>query len=163
MAANVATALEIEGAGQVRPVSWPDWLGLPIRDRDLAVSTVRGPVRVPTVIVAVNFSRVPKKRPRLNAVNVRLRDGGRCQYTGRELGPNEGNLDHIIPRSKGGASTWENLVWASKEVNARKGDRLPHEAGLKLLKVPKAPKELPVTAVLRNLAGIPDWKLFLAE
>ena len=58
---------------------------------------------------------------------------------------------------------WENLVWSDKVVNARKGNRLPHEAGLKLLHVPRAPKELPVTALLRNAHGIAEWKLFLNE
>ena len=56
-----------------------------------------------------------------------------------------------------------NLVWSSKQVNARKGNRLPHEAGLKLLSEPRAPKELPVTALLRNAHGIAEWKLFLND
>ena len=59
--------------------------------------------------------------------------------------------------------TWENLVWLSKQVNTRKGNRLPHEAGLKLLHEPRAPKELPVTALLRNAHGIAEWKLFVQE
>jgi hypothetical protein len=57
----------------------------------------------------------------------------------------------------------ENLVWSDKDVNQRKADRLPHEAGLKLLTVPRAPKELPVTALLRNTHGLAEWKLFLNE
>ena len=57
--------------------------------------------------------------------------------------------------------TWENLVWSAKEVNQRKADRLPHEAGLKLLSVPRAPRELPVSALLQNAHSIPDWRLFL--
>lgn len=65
--------------------------------------------------------------------------------------------------SRGGADTWENLVWSSKAVNARKGNRLPHEAGLKLLSVPRAPKDLPVTALIRNPHGVAAWKLFLNE
>ena len=77
------------------------------------------------------------------------------------LHPDEGSLDHVVPRSRGGADTWENLVWSAKEVNQRKADRLPHEAGLKLLAVPRAPKELPVTAHLRNAHGVAEWKLFL--
>ena len=66
-----------------------------------------------------------------------------------------------MPRSRGGKDAWENLVWAAREVNQRKGNRLPHEAGLKLLSVPRAPKELPVTALIRNAHGRADWKLFL--
>jgi 5-methylcytosine-specific restriction endonuclease McrA len=180
MATNVATALEIEvedtaesgslrtphsefRASAIRPVTWDEWITLPIRDGDNAVRTVRGAIRVPTVIVAVNFAKVPKKRPKLCARTIRERDDNRCQYTGALLRPDEGSLDHVVPRSRGGPDTWENLVWSSKQVNTRKGNRLPHEAGLKLLKAPRAPKELPVSALIRNAHGVAEWKLFLNE
>jgi len=163
MATNVATALEIDGENHIRPVTWDEWITLPIRDSDHAVHTVRGAIRVPTVIVAVNFAKVPKKRPKLCAKTIRERDRNRCQYTGKLLRPDEGSLDHVLPRSRGGKDEWGNLVWADKAVNARKGNRLPHEAGLKLLRVPRAPKELPVTALIRNAQAITDWKLFVKE
>jgi 5-methylcytosine-specific restriction endonuclease McrA len=180
MATNVATALDIEfddgtkeaschsslvtrHASSLRPVTWDEWITLPIRDGDNAVRTVRGAIRVPTVIVAVNFAKVPKKRPKLCARTIRERDGNRCQYTGALLRPDEGSLDHVVPRSRGGPDTWENLVWSSKQVNTRKGNRLPHEAGLKLRKVPRAPKEMPVSALIRNAHGVAEWKLFLNE
>ena len=176
MATNVATALEIEyeafdspdeasrstlHAPRFTPRSWDEWITLPIRDQDESVHTVRGQIRVPTVIVAVNYAKVPKKRPKLCARTIRERDGNRCQYTGRVLRPDEGSLDHVVPRSRGGKDAWENLVWSAKEVNQRKADRLPHEAGLKLLSVPRAPKELPAMAFIRNAHHIPDWKLFV--
>src|SRR2546421_9756268 len=163
MATNVATALEIQGEDYMRPVVWGEWITLPIREQDNSVQTVRGPIRVPTVIVLANFAKVPKKRPKLCARTIRERDANRCQYTGRLLRPEEGSLDHVVPRSRGGKDAWENLVWSAKEVNQRKADRLPHEAGLKLLKTPRAPKELPVTALLRNPPSIPEWKLFVLD
>jgi 5-methylcytosine-specific restriction endonuclease McrA len=180
MATNVATGLDIEfeetaetgsinaphsvpSVSGLRPVPWEEWITLPIRPQDHAVRTAHRKIRVPTVIVAVNFAKVPKKRPKLSARNIRQRDGNRCQYTGRLLHPDEGSLDHVVPRSRGGCDTWENLVWSAKEVNQRKADRLPHEAGLRLLKVPRAPRELPVTALLRNTHGLTEWKLFLNE
>ena len=166
MATNVATGLEIERgdgarAEALRPVSWEEWITLPIREQDESVHTVRGEIRVPTVIVAVNYAKVPKKRPKLCAKAIRERDGNRCQYTGRLLRPDEGSLDHVVPRSRGGKDAWENLVWSAKEVNQRKADRLPHEAGLKLISVPRAPKELPVSALIRNASEVEDWRLFL--
>ena len=166
LATNAATALDIElgdgnDAQALRPVTWDEWITLPVRPQDNAVRTARGAIRVPTVIVAVNFARVPKKRPKLSARAIRDRDGNRCQYTGRLLRPDEGSLDHVLPRSRGGQDTWENLVWADKNVNQRKADRLPHEAGLKLLGVPRAPREQPVTAFLRNAHGLAEWNLFL--
>ena len=177
MATNAATALDIKiedaselrtphsefRASAVRPVTWDEWITLPVREGDHAVRTARGAIRVPTVIVAVNFARVPKKRPKLSAKNIRERDGNRCQYTGRLLHPDEGSLDHVVPRSRGGKDAWENLVWSAKDVNQRKADRLPHEAGLKLLAIPLAPKEMPVSAMIRNAHGVAEWKLFLNE
>src|SRR4051812_7702000 len=162
LATNVATALDMDGEN-IRPVTWAEWLTLPVRESDTAVQTVRGPVRAPTVIVAVNFAKVPKKRPKLCAKTIRERDGNRCQYTGRLLRPEEGSLDHVLPRSRGGKDDWKNLVWSDKAVNAKKGNRLPHEAGLKLLSVPRAPKELPVSALIRNAERIADWNLFIKE
>jgi len=163
MATKVATGLDIQGENVIRPISWDEWITLPVREGDNAVRTPRGAVRVPAVIVAVNYARVPKKRPKLSARNIRERDGNRCQYTGRLLHPDEGSLDHVVPRSRGGRDTWENLVWSARDVNQRKADRLPHEAGLKLLAVPRAPRELPVSALIRNAHGVAEWKLFLNE
>ena len=72
-----------------------------------------------------------------------------------------GSLDHVVPRSRGGKDAWENLVWSAKEVNQRKADRLPQEAGLKLLSKPRPPKELPASAFIRNPHEVDDWNLFL--
>jgi 5-methylcytosine-specific restriction endonuclease McrA len=163
MATNVATALEIEGDQHIRPVSWAEWLTLPVREQDQSVATVRGRIRVPTVIVAMNYAKVPKKRPKLCARTIRERDGNRCQYTGKLLRPDQGSLDHVLPRSRGGKDTWENLVWSAKAVNQRKADRLPHEAGLRLLSTPRAPKEMPAMAFIRNSHDVAEWKLFIAE
>lgn len=160
MATNAVTALEIDG-DNIRPVAWDEWLTLPVRAQDNSALTTRGAIRVPTVIVAVNYAKVPKKRPKLCARAIRERDGNRCQYTGRTLHPSEGSLDHVLPRSRGGKDSWENLVWAGKDVNSRKGDRLPHEAGLVLLATPRAPKELPASALIRNAHEVAEWSLFL--
>src|ERR1039458_1845702 len=141
MATNVATALEIEfdddacaayshasrithHASGIRPVTWDEWITLPVRDGDHAMRTVHGAIRVPTVIVAVNYARVLKNRPAPCARAIRERDGNRCQYTGALLRPDEGSLDHVVPRSRGGPDTWENLVWSSEQVIPILADRL---------------------------------------
>ena len=90
MATNVATGLEIEGEDHIRPVPWEEWITLAIREQDEAVHTVRGQIRVPTVIVAVNYAKVPKKRPKLCARAIRERDDNRCQYTGRRTASGRG-------------------------------------------------------------------------
>jgi 5-methylcytosine-specific restriction endonuclease McrA len=163
MATNVATALEIESEDIIRPVIWDEWITLPIRSQDNAVQTVKGSIRVPTVIVLANFAKVPKTRPKLSTRSIRERDGNRCQYTGKILKIEEGSIDHVLPRSRGGKTAWENCVWASKEVNGKKGNRLPDEAGLRLLNTPKAPLTVPVTLSIRNYHGIKDWEHFLLK
>ena len=71
--------LEIEGEDHIRPVTWQEWVTLAIREQDQSVRTVRGEIRVPTVIVLASFAKVPKKRPKLYARTIRERDGNRCQ------------------------------------------------------------------------------------
>jgi 5-methylcytosine-specific restriction endonuclease McrA len=163
MATGAASGLDVQGGESSSPVRWDDWLKLPIREDDRAVQTPRGPVRVPTVIVATHYSRVPLCRPRFGARGIWKRDGGICQYTGRKLAPGEGNIDHVIPRSRGGASSWENCVLSHRSVNEKKADRLPHEAGLRLLRTPHVPRPLPAMMMIRNLHGISDWQPFLGD
>lgn len=161
MATDVVTALDIREDESMIPTCWEDWKKLPVRENDFSVGTAHGPIRVPTVVVLSRFAKVPMKRPKFNARNLWERDGGRCQYTGRPLRPGEGNIDHIVPRSRGGGTSWENCVLAAREVNSRKANRTPEEAGLTLLRNPEAPRELPVTQLLRNVHGIADWEPFL--
>ncbi len=97
---------------------------------------------MPTVIVAANYDKVPLRRPRFGARGIWERDGGICQYTGRKLSPNEGNIDHVVPRSRGGKTSWDNCFLAHREVNSRQANRLPDEAGLHLRKQPAAPPAL---------------------
>ena len=160
MASDAATGLDIF-EGNFLPVKWSDWIVLPVRENDNAVMTSRGPVRAPTVIVSANYARVPLRRPRFGTRGIWERDGGVCQYTGRKLSPKEGNIDHVVPRSRGGTTSWENCVLAHREVNSRKADRLPQEAGLRLHKRPSAPRAMPVTAFIRNHHGVRDWEHFI--
>jgi 5-methylcytosine-specific restriction endonuclease McrA len=163
MAAGNATALKISGNDDMTPVTFEDWLQLPVREAELSIGTVSRRIRVPTVLVLARFDRVPKRRPKFCSKAIWERDGGVCQYTGRKLKPNEGNIDHIIPISRGGKSTWDNCVLADKKVNSKKGNKLPEEAGLKLLRHPTVPKEIPVSHLIRNPHQVRDWDVFLAH
>lgn len=145
----------------MRPVKWADWLTLPVRENNNAVRTVHGAVRVPTVIVLANYAKVPKRRPKFSAKNIWQRDEATCQYTGRKLTPHEGNIDHIVPRSRGGKTAWDNCVLAHKEINSRKADKLPEEAGLRLRRQPAARRVLPATILIRNMHHVRDWEHFL--
>ena len=162
--AGAATALDVDlRAGAMRPVRWPEWLTLPVRPGDRALGTVRGPIRAPTVIVCARYDKVPLRRPSFSARAVRQRDGNRCQYTGRLLGPGEGSLDHVLPLSRGGANTFENVVWSDRRVNHCKANRTPAEAGLRLLAPPLAPRAVPSTLSIRNLHGVADWRPFVPD
>ena len=161
MATAAASALDI-GEGALRPVSWQEWLTLAVRPQDTGVGTSRGLVRSPTVLVLARYARMPRRRLCFSRRGLWQRDGGVCQYSGRRLQFDEANIDHVIPRSRGGATSWENCVLADKRVNHRKGDRTPEEAGLRLARDPQIPRELPATTFIRNAHSIPDWALFLA-
>jgi 5-methylcytosine-specific restriction endonuclease McrA len=152
--------LNFDRPSHLAPVRWEDWLKLPVRDFDLSISTAKQRVRVPTVIVAANFNKVPMIVPRMSRDAIYERDGGRCQYTGEFVGRHEGNLDHIIPVSRNGATSFENVVWAKTSVNSAKANRLPHEAGLKLIRPPVAPKKIPVSVTIRE-AKHRDWTHFI--
>ncbi len=142
------------------PQPWSEWIKLPVRDFDFAINTPRMRIRVPTVMVCTQFAHMPVRQPRLTRDAIFARDGGVCQYTGEYVGRHGGNLDHVVPRHRGGRDTFENLVWAKREINSRKANRLPHEAGLRLLRRPSAPRPLPVAATIRE-ARHPDWRHFL--
>ena len=91
----------------------------------------------PSVVRLVRYVKVPHNyRVAVNRRTVFARDGGRCQYCGASAE----NLDHVIPRSKGGPHTWENVVAACRPCNTRKEDRLHHEAGMELRSIPAAPR-----------------------
>jgi 5-methylcytosine-specific restriction endonuclease McrA len=119
---------------------------------------LRPDVLLPTVIRLRQFVRVPFRPLALTRRNVFHRDGHRCQYCG--YSGDQLSIDHVIPRSRGGASSWENCVLACKRINQRKGDRTPDEAGLQLLRAPSPPRELPASAFIRNTHGIRDWEAF---
>jgi 5-methylcytosine-specific restriction endonuclease McrA len=157
---DAATALHMDADAMI-PMQWKDWIKLPVNDSDFSVNTVNKVIKVPKVIVLCKFNKVPKKRPTFSAKNIWVRDRGTCAYSGKKLKPEEGNIDHLIPKSKGGLTTWTNCVLAHRDINAKKGNRTPEEAGLKLLIKPEQPKELPVTFFIKNKHNIKEWGHFL--
>jgi 5-methylcytosine-specific restriction endonuclease McrA len=163
MSSGNAMGLDMDLGDSMYPVDWDTWLGLPVREWDWTIGVVRGAIRVPRVILSVNYNKVPMRHPKFSYQAIRDRDNGRCQYTGRKLAKDEGNIDHVVPRSKGGATSWSNCVLSCKRVNNHKGDRTPPEAGLRLLKNPDTPRVLPMTLFLRNVHEIPEWEPFLIQ
>jgi hypothetical protein len=132
-------------------MDWADWVKLPIRDCDFSISTGRGEIRVPSVIVCPEFEGMPVKARRFSAEGIRARDGNRCQVSGRLLKDGEGNLGHIVARAKGGSRSWENIVYMDKRLNTLQGTKLPEEMGWKLMKEPAAPKPLPANFIFNEV------------
>ena len=148
----------------MNPLSWEDWItsDLPIREYDFVIHSARLEFRAPTVIIAPGYRKMPMKKSRPTKFNVYERDGGVCQYTGKKLTRTEGNIDHVIPQSKGGKSSWENQVFCDKNVNSKKGSKSLADCGYELLKEPKAPPELPVSSTIRDIKH-PTWTTFLTN
>lgn len=142
------------------PTPWEDWITLPVRKHDLSIMTSRGPIRAPTVVIQRNYDKVPMKKPRLSKRAIWERDQGRCQYSGAKLTHATSNLDHVIPKSRGGKDDWSNLVLADVKVNTAKGNKLNSEAGLKLLRAPKVPPSIPVSVSIHEIRH-PTWAPFL--
>lgn len=143
----------------MNPCKWEDWVKLEPREFDHIIHSAKLAIRAPTIIISTNYNAMPMHHPRVSRQAIFERDGGVCQYTGEFVG-RAGNLDHVTPRDKGGRDSFENLVWSKKDVNSRKANLLPQEAGLRLIRPPKAPKPIPASMKVRE-ARHPDHKHFI--
>ena len=146
--------------------SWLDYSGLRHKEaaaEDVFVRTPRLSVLVPRVIRLVSYDKIPKREVKFSRKNILARDGNRCQYCGKRLPVSQLSLDHVHPKSRGGKSTWTNVVAACNPCNTRKGGRLPAEASMKLRTVPAAPKRNPILQDKVNTRQYQVWKLFLSE
>jgi len=127
------------------------------------IRTVSLTIRVPKIIRLLLFDRMPRRTVKFNRRNVFARDDNRCQYCGRRFPTPELTLDHVVPRSRGGVSSWVNLVCACTRCNVRKGGRLPREAGMKLVRMPFQPKSSPVFRLRLASPKYKSWKHFVDE
>jgi len=124
------------------------------------VRTVRDAIVVPAIVRSLKAKALKRPAVRLSRRNIYLRDNHTCQYTGQKLPASELNLDHVIPSSRGGTSTWENLVCCSVAVNAKKGNKTPKEAGLKLIRKPKKPEAHEIVDKAFTIRH-PTWEAFV--
>ena len=161
MSTDVATAMDFSDEGYFVPVRWKDWLELPVRDQDDGITTPSRVVRVPRVIIAIQFNKVPVKRPRLSLKHLRERDNHRCAYTQRVLKPDECSMEHVPPSSKGGLTEWKNVVLADKRINNMRGNRSLEEAGLTLKIRPHVPTAKPFHETVRANLKFAEWEFFV--
>jgi 5-methylcytosine-specific restriction endonuclease McrA len=148
-----------------RTFSMLDWINFSDHNPPLAeLETVHTPsrtIRLPRVILLTFFDKLPCKELKLTRNNVFERDKNVCQYCARSMPREQLNLDHVIPRNHGGRTTWENIVCSCIKCNTRKAARLPHEAGMRLIRKPARPKWRPVISLVLGNQNREIWKDFL--
>jgi len=146
---------------QYRTFDFDSWRDLAIELHHERLGTVGGVIRVPRVLLLIAYERVPKRHVRFSRFNIFARDGNTCQYCGRRFTRTDLNLDHVTPRSRGGLSTWENIVCSCHVCNRRKGGRTPEEAGMHLVRRPRRPEWTPFSSEMFSLRRYREWMPFL--
>jgi 5-methylcytosine-specific restriction endonuclease McrA len=138
------------------------WLRMPVRTRDDGLPIIGSQVRVPRVLHLLRYDRAPRIAVRLTRRNLMIRDQFQCQYCGRRPSARDLNVDHVVPRSRGGLDSWENLVVSCRPCNLRKGRRTPGEAGMALLSIPHHPRWSTATQIrLVTREPFAEWQPFL--
>ena len=122
------------------------------------VKSVSAFVQAPEILHLLVFDKVPRHEAAYSKRNVTIRDRAVCQYCGASPGWSRLTIDHILPRSRGGDTSWENCVVACKPCNNRKGNRTPKEAGLKLRHEPRRP---PWRSFLHGIRPLASWSPFV--
>jgi 5-methylcytosine-specific restriction endonuclease McrA len=125
------------------------------------IRAVNFEIQVPRVVRLLYYDRLPRRALRLNRHTVFARDGHRCQYCGRRLPSDQLSVDHIVPRSLGGLTSWENVVCACRVCNVRKGGRTPQEARMSLVCRPGRPKQSPLLLLKLRNPKYEIWKTWL--
>ncbi|HEX4803666.1 MAG TPA: HNH endonuclease [Myxococcaceae bacterium] len=145
---------------QYKLYEFSDWAELSAAEHD-SVGTINRRIRIPRVLVLSAYEHLPKGRVRFSRLNIYARDGDTCQYCGHKLARNELNLDHVIPRSQGGKTSWENVVCSCVPCNLRKGGRTPDQAHMTLLKRPLRPRWTPFFRGSARRVTYREWLPFL--
>jgi hypothetical protein len=142
-------------------VDGKSWMEMATDEDTGGILTTRGYLPAPEVIVAKFFERVFYRHPSCNRKNLLKRDGLRCQYTGQPLERHNATIDHLLPRSRGGKTEWDNCVVTSFNFNNKKGARTPEEINHKPMCNPSKPVWGLIDYLPENIV-IPDsWKHFI--
>lgn len=146
---------------QYRLYDWGSWSALSAGNHD-AISTIHRTIRVPRVVVLSAFEHLPKGRVRFSRLNIYARDQDTCQYCGAQKARAMLNLDHVVPRTLGGRTSWENIVCSCVDCNLKKGGRTPEQAGMKLIRAPVRPRWTPFFRGAGKKASYREWLPFLS-
>lgn len=146
---------------QYRTFDFSSWSDLRAGYGDDTIGVVNRVIKVPRVIALTTFDRLPKNHVRFNRLNIFARDKNTCQYCGKIFSKHDLNIDHVLPRSRGGQSVWENVVCSCHECNRRKAGRTPDEAAMKLITRPRRPRWTPYSPFTVRSLRYEEWKPFL--
>lgn len=146
---------------ECKTFDFQSWSELSIAVDHEKVGLVGRVMRVPRVVVLAAYDHLPKRGIRFSRLNIMLRDKHQCQYCGHRFQKSRLNLDHVIPRSQGGLTTWDNVVTSCHECNRRKGGRTPKEARMKLLHEPFRPTSVPFMDISKHMVRYEEWKPFI--
>ena len=125
------------------------------------IRAVNFSIQVPRVIRLLRYDLFPKNVVKFNRRNIFLRDENRCQYCGHRFSTQHLSLDHVVPRSRGGLTNWENIVCACVACNVRKGGRTPQEARMNLVRHPIKPKRSPLLSIKLGNPKYESWRSFV--
>jgi len=131
------------------------------RDHHEWIRCVRFELAVPRIIRLLFYDRLPRRPVKFNRRNIYARDRNRCQYCGRRYPTSELSLDHVVQRSRGGTTDWDNVVCCCVKCNVRKGGRIPSEAGMRLIGEPAKPRRSPAITLRVTSEKYASWKQFL--
>ena len=167
--ATVARALVMvwnEAARVVDPAdyqlyAWNDWSQFAPESDELYIQAVNRRLRVPEVVSLTSYDRMPAATVSFSRRNIFKRDRYACQYCGVQPGSEDLTIDHVVPRSHGGVSSWENCVLACMQCNKRKANRTPEQANMRLRRTPVRPTWRPLYA--DHHQPIASWSRFLSE
>jgi len=146
---------------QYETFDFDSWRQLRVEVNDDAIGLVDRLIKVPRVILLIAYDRVPKRRVRFSRHNIFARDKNTCQYCGKRFATSDLNLDHVVPRSKGGITSWENVVCSFHRCNRLKGGLPPVQAGVRLISPPRKPSWTPPLNVSLRDVMRKEWVPFL--
>lgn len=137
------------------------WSELAVAAGDDSIGTINRLIRVPRVILLHVYDRLPKKKVRFSRLNIFARDKSICQYCGKRWPKIDLNLDHVVPRTQGGVTSWENIVCSCVSCNRKKGGRTPREANMRLIRKPTRPYWTECLNISTKSSLYKEWLPFL--
>lgn len=145
--------------------SWQELSELRLRiGKEVDDDWIRTPateIQAPRVIRLLGYDKVPRQAVKFNRRNIFARDNNQCQYCGRKFPTSELSLDHVVPRSQNGPTSWDNIVCACVDCNVRKGGRTPRQANMTLIRKPEKPKRSPTVNLKLSQKKYHSWQSFL--